>query len=520
MEALSRGEQPPPQFEVVRTPRSGVGLTHRIAALFSGAAQGGWTAATPIGPDTLSGARAALDPHLEAWAAQLLPDPKQVFFDATVTDADSGDAFAESARSPSPTSDSARSTSSPPRSPGDTPEQSTLERLLGYHAARAAQLPAGTRARVDAALRPVVGRRRLDRARADRGRCDRPRRCSTALARRWPATSGCPARPAAPATSTTCTDAGRRGRRGARRRRSPAGGRSGHPPPDRRAATSAGSVPAADPPDPPADPRRERRRPAGRAARRRRARGPGRVPAGAGRRHLRDPVHARGTGDLGAPRGHAPPELRPPSCPRSTRPRRRNRPGPAPHATACACCSAPRRRSPSRAPHPTRSSSVRRSPTARRRSVATHWPPTRCCSTSPRCAVARRGSPTRCSRAPRPTPTRRPAPTSSSPSFRTIRRRRGSACALNGAGAPSANRLSLLIHAPAGLDATATPPRAGHRRVDRDDPQPAGDDRPDLPLRRAIGRGTAGRSCSRCRRRRRPPGASTRSRRSCSRPPR
>ena len=150
MEALSRGEQPPPAFDVVRTPRSGVGLTHRLVVLFSGAATAGWTAPKPIGPDTLSGPRAALDPHLEAWAAQLLPDPAQVFFGATITDLETGarlaapDGIAVAAAGLGALDVVAAAVA------GETPEQSTLERLLGYHAARAAaaQVPAGSRARV------------------------------------------------------------------------------------------------------------------------------------------------------------------------------------------------------------------------------------------------------------------------------------------------------------------------------------------------------------------------------------
>src|SRR4029077_2065153 len=44
LDAVARGEAPPPEMEVVRTPRSGVALTHRLVTLFSGdpAATPGW----------------------------------------------------------------------------------------------------------------------------------------------------------------------------------------------------------------------------------------------------------------------------------------------------------------------------------------------------------------------------------------------------------------------------------------------------------------------------------------------
>jgi len=138
MDALSRGENPPPQFDVVRTPRSGVGLTHRLAVLFSGAAGSGWTAPRPVGPDTLSGPRAALDPQLEAWAAALLPDPAHVFFNATITHDVRGHPFATRVKIAVTDVGLGALDVVAAAVPGETPEQSTLERLLGYHAARAA----------------------------------------------------------------------------------------------------------------------------------------------------------------------------------------------------------------------------------------------------------------------------------------------------------------------------------------------------------------------------------------------
>ena len=67
LDALSRGDTPPPaDLDVARTPRSGVGLNHRVAVLLRGE-----LTAKP-------GPRAGLEPMLDAWVAQLLPDPAEV----------------------------------------------------------------------------------------------------------------------------------------------------------------------------------------------------------------------------------------------------------------------------------------------------------------------------------------------------------------------------------------------------------------------------------------------------------
>ena len=67
LDAIARGEAPPPELEVVRTPRSGVALTHRVVTLVSGE-----PAATPGWFDPAQSARAAAEPHLNAFAARLL----------------------------------------------------------------------------------------------------------------------------------------------------------------------------------------------------------------------------------------------------------------------------------------------------------------------------------------------------------------------------------------------------------------------------------------------------------------
>lgn len=74
LDAIASGEMPPPELEVIRTPRSGIALTHRLLALFpaqAGAAPATW-------PTNGHQARAQAEPLLNAWVAQLLPRPDQV----------------------------------------------------------------------------------------------------------------------------------------------------------------------------------------------------------------------------------------------------------------------------------------------------------------------------------------------------------------------------------------------------------------------------------------------------------
>ncbi len=67
LDAIARGEAPPPELEVVRTPRSGVALTHRLLTLFSGNPP-----ATPGWVNPATSPRASAELHLNAWAARLL----------------------------------------------------------------------------------------------------------------------------------------------------------------------------------------------------------------------------------------------------------------------------------------------------------------------------------------------------------------------------------------------------------------------------------------------------------------
>ncbi|MDK2742062.1 MAG: hypothetical protein NDI90_04045 [Nitrospira sp. BO4] len=74
LDAIATGELPPPELDVIHTPRSGIGLTHRLCVLFP-ATPGGTILTWPTGPEQV---RAAAEPILNAWAATLLPNPAKV----------------------------------------------------------------------------------------------------------------------------------------------------------------------------------------------------------------------------------------------------------------------------------------------------------------------------------------------------------------------------------------------------------------------------------------------------------
>lgn len=74
LDAIATGEIPPPDLEVIRTPRTGIGLTHRLCTLFPATA-----ATNPTNwPTQQPSARAQAEPVLNAWVATLLPDPALV----------------------------------------------------------------------------------------------------------------------------------------------------------------------------------------------------------------------------------------------------------------------------------------------------------------------------------------------------------------------------------------------------------------------------------------------------------
>ena len=68
LDAIARGDAPPPELDVVQTPRSGTALTHRLLAIAVGEQAPGWAAT----------ARAKAEPRLNSWAASLLGAPTRV----------------------------------------------------------------------------------------------------------------------------------------------------------------------------------------------------------------------------------------------------------------------------------------------------------------------------------------------------------------------------------------------------------------------------------------------------------
>ena len=62
LEAIAVGEAPPPDLHVLETPRTGIGLTHRVLVLFNTLPAAAWNPATP---------RGSAEPLLSAWVAQL-----------------------------------------------------------------------------------------------------------------------------------------------------------------------------------------------------------------------------------------------------------------------------------------------------------------------------------------------------------------------------------------------------------------------------------------------------------------
>ena len=73
LEAIASGEAAPPELEVVRTVRTGIGLTYRVVTLL-----GGKTALPPTWPAPSTPHRYAAEPYLSQWVARLLGDPAAV----------------------------------------------------------------------------------------------------------------------------------------------------------------------------------------------------------------------------------------------------------------------------------------------------------------------------------------------------------------------------------------------------------------------------------------------------------
>lgn len=80
LDAVAAGDVPPPELEVARTPRTGVGLTHRLVTMLDPTAEPVWVGAP----------RAAAEPALDAWVGDLLGDPSRVLVRAVCTDTETG----------------------------------------------------------------------------------------------------------------------------------------------------------------------------------------------------------------------------------------------------------------------------------------------------------------------------------------------------------------------------------------------------------------------------------------------
>jgi hypothetical protein len=73
LDAVASGEAPPPELDVVGTPRTGIGLTYRLVTLFGGA-----TALPTKWAAPAIAHRMTAEPYLSVWAAKLLGDPTAV----------------------------------------------------------------------------------------------------------------------------------------------------------------------------------------------------------------------------------------------------------------------------------------------------------------------------------------------------------------------------------------------------------------------------------------------------------
>ena len=94
LDALARGELPPPEPEVVRSPRTGTGVTHRVLMVapdpgepLAAAALGVWIATAA---QRARHVRAVAEPRLNAWAALALGDPSRVHWRVGYRDPSTG----------------------------------------------------------------------------------------------------------------------------------------------------------------------------------------------------------------------------------------------------------------------------------------------------------------------------------------------------------------------------------------------------------------------------------------------
>jgi hypothetical protein len=146
LDAIAGGEAEPPELEVVRTPRSGVGITHRLFILFSGSPEGApaWKAINSQ-IEKLR-VREKAEPFLNNWAAKLLGDPARILCQAEYFYPENGEVLLQREVKMSELG----------LSPLDLvymaePDNSELEQLLLYHLNRTR--PAGVRAQAGIRLK-------------------------------------------------------------------------------------------------------------------------------------------------------------------------------------------------------------------------------------------------------------------------------------------------------------------------------------------------------------------------------
>lgn len=82
LDAISGGEMPPPELEVLRTPRGGASVTHRVLGFVdvTGAGAAAW-------PGSGNSVRAEAEPGVNDFAARVLGDPRRVRFQVDYLDA-------------------------------------------------------------------------------------------------------------------------------------------------------------------------------------------------------------------------------------------------------------------------------------------------------------------------------------------------------------------------------------------------------------------------------------------------
>jgi hypothetical protein len=145
LDAISRFEAIPAEFDVTRTPRTGIALNHRLLALFPGelAPNDGYAAKW----SGQNNPRAQTEPYLNAWAARLLGNPEDILFFVEYAYPDSArPGWAKSPRRKMSFQDLALCPLDVVYWPisGDQPQLSDVEQWIAYEAMRTRNSYAGS----------------------------------------------------------------------------------------------------------------------------------------------------------------------------------------------------------------------------------------------------------------------------------------------------------------------------------------------------------------------------------------